>query len=115
MRLLIIAGGGMLLTPEHIKERKKRRQWVHPWIRKIDSKGANYFIINDLRLTDKEDFRKYRFLKQNNLFHKIMFPLFLYKWTLFIKMFLTTHACFCCYVMEFTKQKNMFCISEASL
>ena len=78
MRLLIIAGGGMLLTPEHIKERKKRRQWVHPWIRKRDSKGANYFIINDLRLMDKEDFRKYRFLKQNNLFHKIMFPLFLY-------------------------------------
>ena len=66
MRLLVIAGGGMLLTPEHIKERKKQRQRMRPWIRKRDSKGANYFIVNDLRLTDKEDFRKYRFLKQNN-------------------------------------------------
>ena len=28
------------------------------WIRKTDSKGAYYSITNDLRLTDKEDFRK---------------------------------------------------------
>ena len=57
MRLLIIAGEGLLLSQEHVKERKKRRQWLHPWIRKRDSKGAYYSIINDLRLTDKEDFR----------------------------------------------------------
>ena len=57
--LLIIAGGGLLLSQEHIKERRKRRQWVRPWIRKRDSKGAYYSIINDLKLTDKEDFRKY--------------------------------------------------------
>ena len=30
---------------------------MRPWIRKRDSKGAYYLIINDLRLTDK-DFRK---------------------------------------------------------
>ena len=58
MRSLIIAGGGFDLIQEHIKERRKRRQWVRPWTRKRDSKGAYYSIINDLRLTDKEDFRK---------------------------------------------------------
>ena len=57
MGLLIIAGEGLLLSQEHVKERKKRRQWLHPWIRKRDSKGAYYSIINDLRLTDKENFR----------------------------------------------------------
>ena len=29
--------------------------------------------------------------------------------------FWTTYACFCFYVMEFRKQKNIFCKSEASL
>ena len=58
MELLIIAGGGeLILSQEHIKERKKRRQWVHPWIRKKDSKRAYFSAINDLRLTDKEDFK----------------------------------------------------------
>ena len=59
MELLIIAGGCLLLSQKYIKQRRKRRQWVRPWIRKRDSKGAYYLIINDLRLTDKEDFRKY--------------------------------------------------------
>ena len=57
MGLLIIAGGGLLLSQEHIQERRKQWQWVHPWIRKRDSKGAYYSIINDLRLMDKECFR----------------------------------------------------------
>ena len=38
MGLLIIVGGNLLLGQEHIKERRKRRQWVRPWIRKRDSK-----------------------------------------------------------------------------
>ena len=42
----------------YIKERRKQRQWMRPWIRKRDSKGAYYSIINYLRLMDKEDFRK---------------------------------------------------------
>ena len=63
MGLLIITGGGLLLSQEHIKERRKRKQWMRPWIRKRDSKGANYSIINDFRLTNKEDFRKYRYIK----------------------------------------------------
>ena len=29
--------------------------------------------------------------------------------------FFIAHACFCFYVMEFRKQKNMFCTSEALL
>ena len=63
MGLLIIAGEGLLLSQERIKERRKRRQWVCPWMRKRDSKGAYYSIINNLRLTDKEDFRKYRYIE----------------------------------------------------
>ena len=50
--LLTIAGGGLLLNHEHIKERRKRRQWVCLWIRKRDSKRAYYSIFYD-----KEDIR----------------------------------------------------------
>ena len=39
--LLIITGGGLLLSQEHIKERRKGRHWVRPWIRKTDSKEYN--------------------------------------------------------------------------
>ena len=49
MRLLIIAGGDLLLSQEYRKERRKRRQWVHPWIRKRDSKAAYHLIINGLK------------------------------------------------------------------
>ena len=63
MGLLIIAGGDLLLSREHIKERRKQRQWVRSWIRKRDSNGAYYAIINDLKLTDKEDFTKYLRMK----------------------------------------------------
>ena len=63
MGLLIITGGGLLPSQEHIRERRKLRQWVRPWIRKRDSKGAYYSIINELRLTYKEDFRKHRYIK----------------------------------------------------
>ena len=57
--LLIIAGGSLLLSQEHIKERREQREWVRLRIRKKDSKGAYHSVINDLSLTDKEDFRKY--------------------------------------------------------
>ena len=109
------------------KERRKRRQWVRFWIRRTDSKGAYYSITNDLRLTDKENFWKkisekplaaiLIFLFCLNKNQNYVFPLFsiLYKWTLFIKKFFTTHASFCFYVMQFRKQKNIFCTSEASL
>ena len=46
-----------------------------------------------------------------------MFPLILYctDGHCLSKKFFTTYACFCFYVMEFRKQKNIFCTSEASL
>ena len=59
MGMLIIAWEGLSLSQEHIKEMRKQRQWVPLSIRKRDSKRACYSIINDLKLTDKEDFRKY--------------------------------------------------------
>ena len=58
MGLLIIAGGVFLLSQENIKQRRKRQKSVHPFIRKRDSKGAYYSIINESRLMHKEDFRK---------------------------------------------------------
>ena len=33
---------------------------------------------------------------------------------MFIKKFFTTHASFCFYIMQFRKQKNIFCTSQAS-
>ena len=128
MGLLITAGGGLLLSQEYIKQRIRRTQWVCPWIRKRDSKWAYYPIINDLRLTDKEDFRKYlqvntfilhiTILQKTIGSHSDTFILFkqklkfcvstlsiLYKWALFIKKFLTTDAYFCFYVMEFRKKR----------
>ena len=112
---------------KNIKEKRKQRQWVRLRIRKRDSKGACSSIINDLRFDGQENFKKkiiekplaaipvllFCLNKQNF----ILFPLFsiLYKWTLFIKKIFTAHASFCFYVMEFRKQKNIFCTSEASL
>ena len=46
--------GVFFTEPRTCKERRKRRQWVRPWIRKRDSKGAYYLIINDLTLTVKK-------------------------------------------------------------
>ena len=51
MGLLIITARGLLLSQEHIKERRKQKQRMRPWIRKRDSKGAYCSIINDLKLT----------------------------------------------------------------
>ena len=62
---LTITGVGLLLSQEQIKQRSKQRQWVRPLKRKRDSNGAFYLIINNLRLTDKEDSRKYRYIKYN--------------------------------------------------
>ena len=64
MGLSIIAGGSLLLSQQHIKESRKQRKRVRFQIRKRDSKGAYYSIINDLSLADK-DFRKY--LRMNTL------------------------------------------------
>ena len=42
---LIIAGGSLLFSQEHMKERRKRRQWVRPWIRKTDKDLRNYHYL----------------------------------------------------------------------
>ena len=42
---LIIAGGSLLFSQEHMKERRKRRQWVRPWIRKTDKDFRNYHYL----------------------------------------------------------------------
>ena len=47
-----------VIEPRTYQKRRQQRQWVRPWIRKRDSKGSNYSIINNPRLTDKENFRK---------------------------------------------------------
>ena len=39
MVFLIIAGGGLSLSQEHVEKWRKQRQQVGPWIRKKDSKG----------------------------------------------------------------------------
>ena len=58
-----ITGWGLLLSQEHIKERRKQSDRVRPGIRKRDSKGAYYSILNNTRLTDKVDFRKCSYIK----------------------------------------------------
>ena len=54
--LLIISWSDLLLSQEHIKERRERRLWVCPW--KRDSMWGCYSIINNLRLTEKEFWKK---------------------------------------------------------
>ena len=58
MGLLIFAGESLLLSQVYTKERRKQRKWMRLQIRKRDSIGAYYSIINDLSLIDKKDFRK---------------------------------------------------------
>ena len=43
MGLLIIAGGSLLQSQEHVKERRKQRKWARLRIRKRDSKRAVSF------------------------------------------------------------------------
>ena len=43
--------------------KKKMRVWVKKWLLERQKKGAYNGIVSDLRLTDREDFRK--FLRMN--------------------------------------------------
>ena len=112
-RLLIIAGGSLLMRQEHIKERRKQKKWVRLRIRKRDSNGAYYSVINDLSLTDKEDFRKYLFL----YFCSNVFPIFLYRTS---RHCLSKSSLQLVLVFIFTSwnsesKKSIFCKSEALL
>ena len=107
MGLLMIAGEGLLLRQEHIKERRKWRKSVRHSLRKRDSK-CSLFIWTIL-----QPFQYFYFIQ---IKIKIMFPLFLYctsghclSKSSFQLMLVSV------YIMEFRKPKNIFCTSEASL
>ena len=65
MILTFSACGAYAAVLEHSKkERRKRRIWARDWLLKRKERGAYNGILSELRLTDKEDFRK--FLRMNN-------------------------------------------------
>ena len=41
------------------KKKSRRKIWTREWLLKRNERGAYNGIVNELRLTDKEDFRKY--------------------------------------------------------
>ena len=41
------------------KKKQRRKIWIREWLLKRNEKGAYNGILNELRLTDKVDFRKY--------------------------------------------------------
>ena len=41
------------------KKKSRRKIWTRKWLLKRKERGAYNGILNELRLTDKEDFRKY--------------------------------------------------------
>ena len=41
------------------KKKSRRNIWAREWLLKRNERGAYNGILNELRLTDKEDFRKY--------------------------------------------------------
>ena len=57
-KLLIIARGGGITEPKTYQGKEKTKTMGASLDSRGDSKGAYFLIINDLRFTDKEDFRK---------------------------------------------------------
>ena len=124
--LLVIAGLSLLVSQEYIKQKGKQRKWLRLRIRKRDSKEPYYSIIYGLSLAVKEDFRKYlrinalaAFLYFYSIQIKIKTMCFYFFYmeqvdTIYQKV-LYNSCCFCFYIMEFRKQKNIFCTSEALL
>ena len=45
------------------KRRKQRTVWVKPWISRRDELGAYNALINEMVMTDREDYR--RFMRMN--------------------------------------------------
>ena len=41
------------------KKKSRRKIWTREWLLKRNERGSYNGILNELRLTDKEDFRKY--------------------------------------------------------
>ena len=42
-----------------IRRKSRRKIWAREWLLKRNERGAYNGILNELRLTDKEDFRNY--------------------------------------------------------
>ena len=49
------------------KKKSRRNIWAREWLLKRNERGAYNGILNELRLTDKEDFRKYLRMNTNTL------------------------------------------------
>ena len=48
-----------MLSNEKAKESRNRKTWMKDWLRERDTKGAYGKILQELRLNDHENFRKY--------------------------------------------------------
>ena len=49
------------------KKKSRRNIWAREWLLKRNERGAYNGTLNELRLTDKEDFRKYLRMNTNTL------------------------------------------------
>ena len=58
--LCIVASCTYVISTEGKKRvRRKRKEWVKPWIAARDQKGTYQNLLNELRLQDKESYRHY--------------------------------------------------------
>ena len=48
-----------MLSNEKAKKSRNRKTWMKDWFRERDTKGAYGKILQELRLNDHENFRKY--------------------------------------------------------
>ena len=55
--LIISAARFKLLGPRH--KRKIRKLWVKSWLLQRETIGTYNNLVNELRLTDEEDYRQY--------------------------------------------------------
>ena len=60
----LLLGYGIKLREGRKKKRRKQRTlWVRPWISSRDELGAYNALINEMAMTDREDYR--RFMRMN--------------------------------------------------
>ena len=48
-----------LIMELDMKKKSRKKIWTQEWLVKRNERGASNGILNELRLTNKEDFRKY--------------------------------------------------------
>ena len=76
------------------KEKSRRKIWTQEWLLIGNKRGAYNGILNELRLTDKEDFRKYLRMNtskrnENNFFYHISLLLYIFSQNATRDVFLT--------------------------